>query len=312
MKPLLEPHYSFIRYLRAKKSVDDRSLNGHVFGKFRQSLLDRANREPPPRILEIGSGIGTMVERLMDWNALPGGSYTGIDLEEPNVRFAYRELRRWAKKTGRALRVEDCQLIFPHGASGPLSVAFENRDLYDLLEDPGEREKYDVLIAHAFLDLVPLDRVVPRMLKLLRPGGMFYFTLNFDGHTILEPPLDAGLDARIVELYHRSMDAGGRSGRPPGDSRTGRRLFSVFRRLGVPVGAAGSSDWTVFATDGAYPEDEAYFLHHFVHFIDDELTGHPELDSAAFRRWLEERHAQIHRGELVLIVHQMDFWGQVK
>ena len=34
--------------------------------------------------------------------------------------------------------------------------------------------------------------------------------------------------------------------------------------------------------------------------------GHPELDAEVFAGWLQERCAQIERGELVYIAHQMD------
>ncbi len=58
--------YSFIRYLAAKKSVDDRALNRHVWETLKSSLAAQV-AETPVRILEIGAGIGTMVERLLDW-----------------------------------------------------------------------------------------------------------------------------------------------------------------------------------------------------------------------------------------------------
>jgi hypothetical protein len=37
------------------------------------------------------------------------------------------------------------------------------------------------------------------------------------------------------------------------------------------------------------------------------LTGHVELNAAAFAEWVQKRRAQIERGELVYIAHQMDF-----
>jgi hypothetical protein len=36
------------------------------------------------------------------------------------------------------------------------------------------------------------------------------------------------------------------------------------------------------------------------------LQGHRELDPARFAAWIAERHAQIDRGELVYIAHQLD------
>ena len=74
---------------------------------------------------------------------------------------------------------------------------------------------------------------------------------------------DEALDAQIVELYHRSMDA-----RPTGgDSRTGRHLLTELQKMGVRILAAGSSDWVVLAQDGKYPADEGYFLKFILHFF---------------------------------------------
>jgi hypothetical protein len=59
--------------------------------------------------------------------------------------------------------------------------------------------------------------------------------------------------------------------------------------------------------DGRYPEDEAYFLHFILHFFEESLSGHREVNPQEFANWLAERHSQIERSELVYIAHQMDF-----
>ena len=133
--------------------------------------------------------------------------------------------------------------------------------------------------------------------------GLAWLTINFDGVTTFEPTIEAALDERIERLYHRTMDT-----RPTGgDSRSGRHLFGHLRGAGAKILAAGASDWVVHAVNGTYPEEEAYFLHFILHFFEESLTGHAELDAKAFVNWLEARRAQIERGELVYIAHQMDF-----
>ena len=92
-----------------------------------------------------------------------------------------------------------------------------------------------------------------------------------------------------------------------GDSRAGRHLFGHLRQAGADILAAGASDWVVHGANGAYPADEKYFLHFILHFFEESLTGRPALDAGAFANWLAARHAQIERGELVYIAHQMDF-----
>ena len=113
-----------------------------------------------------------------------------------------------------------------------------------------------------------------------------------------------------MRLYHASMDLRARNGLGAGDSKTGRHLLQHLPQSGATILEAGSSDWVVWPRDGRYPEDESYFLHHIVHTIDAELSAHPELDAAAFRAWVEARHAQVERGELVYIAHQLDVLGR--
>jgi hypothetical protein len=48
-----------------------------------------------------------------------------------------------------------------------------------------------------------------------------------------------------------------------------------------------------------------------LHFFEESLTGHVELEASALASWLKERRAQIERGELVYIAHQMDFLARV-
>ena len=75
--------------------------------------------------------------------------------------------------------------------------------------------------------------------------------------------------------------------------------------------AAGASDWVVHSINGKYPADEKYFLFFILHFFEESLTGHKELDGNAFADWLSKRRAQIERGELVYIAHQMDFLAKI-
>ena len=301
--------YSFERYLAAKRTVDDRALNRGVFEAFRDETL-RLQRSGTPRFLEIGCGTGAMAIRLLEWGAAQSGEYVGVDLDAGNVEAAREELRAWA--AGRGLPVqEDSEQIHLRGDGLDVRFRFLELDVWRMCEQPAGWPRFDVVVAHAFLDLVNVPVFLPRLFRLCRPGTLLYFTLNFDGLTLLEPPVEPQLDEQIVELYHRSIDQGGRSGRPPGDSRTGRHLFSNLQRAGAEVVLAGSSDWVVHPRGGAYLHDEAYFLHHMIHFFEDELTGHPELDPDAFVSWLQTRHEQIDRAELVLIVHQLDFFSKV-
>ena len=287
--------YSFIRYLAAKQDLDDRSLNRHVRETLARHLLE-TRRTPPLRVLEVGCGIGTMLERLLDWRLLFEADYTGIDFHPGNIAEARARFRRYAAARG-----------------GELAVAakFEAIDLFDFLAREQDLAAWDLIVAHAFLDLVDLEATLPGLLALLAEGGFFYFTLNFDGATIFEPTIDPELDRLIETLYHRSMDERRVDGRPAGSSRTGRRLFGQLTAAGATLLAAGSSDWLVFPGSDGYPGDEAYFLHFIIHTIQQSLEGHPELPAADFRAWVAQRQAQVQRRELIYIAHQLDFFGRV-
>ena len=138
-------------------------------------------------------------------------------------------------------------------------------------------------------------------------NGLAWLTLNFDGMTTFEPMIDADLDNKIERLYHASMDERATGG----DSKSGRHLFEQLRNAGIEILEAGASDWVVYAKDGEYPDDEAYFLHFILHFFEESLIDHEALDEDAFTNWLVKRREQIESGELIYIAHQMDFLAQL-
>jgi len=302
--------YSFTRYLAAKKSVDDRALNRHVWGTLAQNLPS-AVPSTPLRVLEIGTGIGTMFERMLEWELFSNADYTAIDSQSENIAHVHHRLPDWANAHG-----YDCQEVAPNSWSlasqARRAVArFEDCDLFQFIAREAGQQGWDLLVAHAFLDLMDISLTLQQLTKLLIPGGLVYFTINFDNATIFEPQLDPELDERIQKLYHQTMDQRITDGRPSGDSRAGRHLFEHLRHSGIQVLDAGASDWVVFPETQAYPQDEAYFLHFIIHTIQQALGENPQMDPIRFTDWVNKRHAQIERGQLVYIAHQLDFLGKV-
>jgi len=280
--------YSFIRYLAAKKTIDERALNQSVWHCLTQRL-PTATPDNPLRIVEVGAGIGTMAERLLEHNLLTHAIYTAIDIKATNIQAAKERLQR---------------------VSPNVRLELEAIDLFDFAAREDGR-CWDLLIAHAFLDLMNVPSTLPVLFSFLRPGGLFYFTLNFDGATILQPTIDAAFDAQVEALYHRTMDERLTNGQPSGDSRTGRHLFHQLLASGAEILAAGSSDWVVFAGKDGYPADESYFLHFIINTMQQALATHCEIDQKRFQNWIAQRHAQVEKGTLVYIAHQLDFLGRV-
>lgn len=303
--------YSFTRYLTAKVSVDDRALNHHVW----QTLVERlpvASPEAPLRIVEVGAGIGTMIERALERGLLSYAAYTAVDVLRENLEAFRRRLPHWAEARRLACIEEGEGGLIIRGEGLGVEVRLVADDAFDFAARRRGRETWDLLIAHAFLDLVDLSTALPALLALLRPGGLCYFTLNFDGVTTLMPEIDPAFDALVERLYHRTMDERLVDGKPSGDSRTGRKLLDRLHAMGVERLAVGSSDWVVFPRQAEYPADEAYFLHFIIHTLETALRGHPELDGDRFAEWVAERRAQIERRELVYIAHQLDLLGHLR
>ncbi|HEY3958007.1 MAG TPA: class I SAM-dependent methyltransferase [Streptosporangiaceae bacterium] len=289
----------YARYLAAKTAVDDRALNRVVLAELCRLMPSGA-----PRVLEVGAGLGTMVARLMDWGAVGGGEYILLDADRQLLDRSRRWLCGWADARG--LRSD----LLPDGVRlGDLRVRLVHSELGSYLA-AGHAAAADILIANAVLDLVDVPAVLPGMLRLLVPGGVYWFTINYDGESIFEPGHPH--DDPIMRAYHRDMDERFRYGRPAGDSRTGRHLFHHLRTAGAPALAAGASDWVVGpGPDGSYPGDEAYFLRSILNTIQNALRSRPDrVDPADLADWLAERGRQLAAGELIYIAHQLDFAGR--
>jgi SAM-dependent methyltransferase len=288
--------YTFTRYLSAKKSVDDRALNRLVWNALLAAVNSRLSTTAGAySVLEIGSGIGTMIERTLDWRLFAGQhsrvQYTAVDADADNTGVARARLAE---------------------VPTPLNVDFRTQDVFTFADQPAHYHTYDLLIAHAFLDLVDIQLALPILKQLVRPNALFYFTINFDGATILQPEIDPAFDQAVEAAYHRTMDERIVGGAQSGDSHSGRHLFGHLKHNGFAIQAAGSSDWVVHASNGRYAADEAYFLHFIINTMYGALAANPALDPDRFAAWIAERHAQIDRGELVYIAHQLDFCGAIE
>lgn len=294
----------FPRYLAVKKAIDDRALNRHVYGLLARRLA-KLPLDPPLAMLELGAGSGSMLARLIEWNLLRSAEYHALDASPDFIAATDEFLHGWATRWDfhyEVLGPAERQLTRP-GTQVHLQLI--NRSLEDFLAER-PRPEADVVLAHAFLDLVHLPAALPQIIRLARPGGCLYFTLNFDGLTHFAPELDADLDARIEALYHASMDERRQDGQPSGDSRTGRHLLTQLMDLGCPILAAGSSDWVITPGQDGFTADETDFLNFILDTVGASLSTHPELDASRFAAWLEQRRRQVSRGELIYIAHQLD------
>lgn len=303
------PGIPFTRYLASKKPIDDRALNAHVWDEFARAVASFDK----PRILEPGCGIGTMLERMIERQALTSAEYLGIDLARESIEQAPQRLAKLAVVQGHdVVSAADGGSLHITGSGTSIEARFMQADVFEMAGERESQGTWHLIMAHAFLDLVDIPSALQSLLPLLRPGGLFYFTLVFDGLTVLEPELDSALDSQIMQLYHRTMDERMRGGIPSGDSRAGRHLFGHLRQAGAELLEAGGSDWVIFPRAAAYSKQEIDFLGHILQTIEAALAGHPELDPKLFTAWIAARRNQLNDRELTFVAHQLDFLGRVR
>ncbi|WP_251328957.1 class I SAM-dependent methyltransferase [Haloplanus pelagicus] len=263
------------RYLEAKRVVDDRALDRRV----RDRLLDEL--PPTPRVLEAGCGTGVTVPRLVDWG-VTAGTYRGVD-SDPDVVERARDLRMADLDADDAddadFRVDD------------LTVRFEAGDALDAFDG----EWADLVVAGAFLDLVPIDDALDAFAGALGTDGLVYAPITFDGETIFQP--DHPADDAVVAAYHDAIDD-----EPGRDVRAGRHLLDRCRERDGDLLAAGASDWIVHPQDGDYAADERHFLGTILSFVEAAVEGSVPGAEA----WLRTRRRQLDAGTLTYVAHGYD------
>ncbi|UWG48388.1 putative SAM-dependent methyltransferase [Halanaeroarchaeum sp. HSR-CO] len=275
--------HAAIRYLEAKRSIDDRAMADEVLATVRRSL------PPDPTILEAGCGTGTMVPRLLELG-ITDGTYRGVDRDETVIAFARddrpKELRNGGRQVDvspRGFRVDD------------MAVSFVVGDALDAFADVSDA---DLFVAASFADLVPIPALLDTITTALRPGGLAYLPLTFDGETVFQP--DHPADEQVIDAYHQAIDA-----RPGRDARAGRHLLHEFQDSPGELLAVASSDWIVRPRDGVYPTDEAYFLTRILDFVESSLSNaSPPVPDLA--DWLEVRRSQLAASELTYVAHNYD------
>ncbi len=293
----------FAAYLESKVAIDDRALHPRVTQAAWQGLTER----PGLRVLELGAGVGTMLQRLWRWGLLPPQvHYTAVE-RDPGLRAVARQrLARWTRAQGGVFREAGsewvCELPGVH-----LTVAWHTADVFAFLE--AAHGGWNLVLAHAFVDLVPVQPLLDALLPRAR-GARLWFTLNFDGGTHFWPVDDAATEAHLMQRYHATMQRWHGPHHMPG-AHTGRVLLAGLSARGLPLLAVGSSDWVVYPQGGRYPAHEAHFLRHIVETVHQALRDDPQVPAAALEAWRRQRLAQIEAGRLVYIAHQIDLAAQV-
>ena len=301
--------YSATRYLASKATIDARSRHPRLQAHLLDALADRSREAVRPlRLFEMGGGVGTLcidvLEGLLE-RGVSSVAYTMVDTNGDAVEAARERIAAWGRDRGMDVFAAGPRLVVS-GSTADLAVNLHTGDALQHLEDH-EGTQFDGIVAQAVLDIVHLPTALQRFRDRSHAETLWYMPIHFDGVTAFEPAVDPELDATIEQLFHDSMTGDADTYGPKGGPHTGRTLLSALPNGGASLVDAAASDWIVFArNDGDYPADEAYFLHHILHFVETELADHPALDADAFRSWMKARRQQVANGELTYVAHQLD------
>jgi SAM-dependent methyltransferase len=227
-------------YLEAKFPLDSASLNRRVWRRFRRRL----EALPDPRLLDLGTGTGAMLRRCLAMHLKGAPRLVGIDNDELSLGLARRRFETLQAEP-RAPRAPRTQSI-PAPAVRILRLDLLGAALHPQRRSKSARPPFDCITAHALMDLLPLEPVLAWVRTLLRPGGLFYASLNYQGSTRFFPAyLDPAFEAALLTEYDRSMEERRAAGLATGGSRSGSRLCAALKKQGFHILARGRSDWRV-------------------------------------------------------------------
>lgn len=295
------PAIEFADYLDAKYPLDERSLNVEV----RQACLERM-RAPRPHLrwLDVGTGTAAMVRRLLGGGTCASLSITALDRDRSLLDIARAKLAAELEHSGYHTLAgsRDVEATRPHHH---VSIRFSCSSLFEF--EPSELARFDLITAHALMDVVPIEAALTRFRGWLEPRGMLYMTLTYDGATALFPAYgDESFENDLLREYDASMERRRVQGEVTGGAHAGRRLLSALSPTGFDTIAYGSSDWNVTPLEGRYRDRDGDVLRAMLAFMRSEGEREPAIDPASLAQWYAQRGAQIERSELGMIVHQLD------
>lgn len=280
-------------YLEAKIPLDSASLNPRVRRRFRRFLEGL----PDPRLLDLGTGTGAMLRRCLALNLKGSPFLIGIDRDARCLDLARKRIA--------ALQEE---LKGPAAAVRLLRLDLLQAALHRRGDVPAPRP-FDCITAHALMDLLPLEPVLVWVRALLRPGGLLYASLNYDGLTRFTPAYGSpAFEAALLADYDRSMEERRAAGLATGGSRSGSRLSEALKLQGFRILARGRSDWRLRPHRPGAGGGEKLLCETLLAMVYREALNRGALPGRGeeLERWYRQRLQAAREGRLGLRVRHLD------
>ena len=291
--------FDYPDYLSIKKSIDDMSMNQKVWSAMSLWIQDYYKQGEIIRILEIGAGIGTMIERMLDTGLLTYCNYTAVEVEPEFREVAYDRLVKWAqlKKYIVTRKSESVWLLTRDEVK--IEIEWLTEDVLNI-NHRYTTAYFDLIIGHAIIDLLPVPSCMPDILSMVKFNGAYYFSLNFAGQTVFNPVLPG--DENISNAYHNDMDK-----RFPDidwrPSQTGLLLGKWLNNQGHNIIAEGPSDWILDSGNNQIDPGNL-FITNILDTIEKAL-----VDLTQISEWTTTRREQLQSGELQFYATNCDFFG---
>src|SRR5262249_28473766 len=160
--------YSLLRYLAAKKSVDDRALNWRVWQRLVEALPPVTTEQPPPN-LQGGAGLASILERRFAGGGLSPPPSNATDQWPAPLTDAHHGLPQWAGERGFQVEENPRGQLHFRRLGQHITVETEAIDVGHFMAREHGRRLWDLLIGQAFLDLIDMPTMLPGLCSLVRP-----------------------------------------------------------------------------------------------------------------------------------------------
>jgi len=296
---------AFDEYLEAKYALDNRSFNPAVRGAFLSALKQYTQLSG----LDVGTGTGAMLRRVIDANLRFPLKLTGVDCQKDLLALARTKISQQLENQGFSVN-SDGNEVRCKGNDREVHVSFECGYLDAFFSDIPQ-QAFDLITTHAVMDLLPLLPTLEKFAAHLTDSGLLYSTINYDGDTSLLPVYDdPKFERQLLYNYNASMEKRQIFGELTGGAYAGRRIHTALSKTGFKVIAVGSSDWNITPLDGTYRDQDAICLVALLDMIRGENVACANVDASALIEWHEQRLYELEQGNLGMIVHQLDIFAR--